>query len=153
MLQETYNLWSLIVYAISAGAALFMLWGVKGQIAEAVESNKINKLNSLLALEGQIAQRRQELSSSAIALKEFENIEKDERFDIAALRYNEAVQMYLNGLDRLCFCIKKGYLDKNDMKVEYREIIISAVKDHEEKFGKSTSYTNIIDIHDEWKRS
>ncbi|WP_449543182.1 hypothetical protein [Enterobacter ludwigii] len=81
------------------------------------------------------------------------NIEKDERFDIAALRYNEAVQMYLNGLDRLCFCIKKGYLDKNDMKVEYREIIISAVKDHEEKFGKSTSYTNIIDIHDEWKRS
>ncbi|MGY1511025.1 hypothetical protein ACW7GX_11500 [Aeromonas hydrophila] len=153
MLQETYNLWSLIVYTISAIAALLMLWRVKGQIAEAVNSNKINTLNSLLALEDQIAQRRQELSSSAIALHAFKDTANNEQFDIAKLRFNEAVQMYLNGLDRLCSCIIEGYLDEKKMMRDYRDVINNAVKDHSEKFGADSKYTNIIDINHKWKRS
>ncbi|HDG7849619.1 hypothetical protein [Klebsiella pneumoniae] len=153
MAQESYNFWSLIVYSISAIIALWMLMGVKGQIKEAIESNKINKLNSLLALESQIAARRQELSSAGIAIGEFANLPQDEKYDAAALRFNEAIQMYLNALDRLCFCIKQNYLDEAEMKAEYRELITLAVRDHEDKFGASTPYRNIKKIYDKWVES
>lgn len=153
MQQELYNLLSLITYIISAIIALLMLWSVRGQIKEAVESNKINTLNSLLALEAQIAERRRELSSAGISLGKFDTEEVSEEYTAASLRFGEAVQMYLNGLDRLCYCVKKKYLDNNDMKLEYRTIISEAIADHPEKFTATTIYTNILDINEQWKRS
>ncbi|MBG6016828.1 hypothetical protein I5F00_08470 [Proteus mirabilis] len=158
MEQTTYNLWSLITYIVSALIALGMLWRVKEQIKEAVKSNRINRLNSLLTLEAQIAERRQELSSAGIALGRFSDKDKSdktikEEFNAAELRFNEATQMYLNGLDRLCFCVLKGYLDDINMRVEYQTIIASAVKDYPERFNQDSLYTNIIDVHNKWKRS
>ncbi|AUT91689.1 TPA: hypothetical protein ACKRKP_000789 [Proteus mirabilis] len=158
MTQETYNAWNLGIFAASSIIALLMLFSVRNQIAKAVEANRISKLNSLLSIESQIVLRRQELSAAGIALNEFKKLTQEEKdsnelFDMASLRFNEAVQTYLNSLDRLCYCIIKKYLDDADMKVEYRQIINSAVTKHEDKFGASTPYRNIKKIYDKWSDS
>ncbi|MFG5517925.1 hypothetical protein ACFJW3_12725, partial [Enterococcus faecalis] len=66
------------------------------------------------------------------------------------LRLNEAKQMYLNALDRLCFCVNKELLDAEDMRLEYRDIIKAAVKDFPEDFTMATTYRNIKKVYESW---
>jgi hypothetical protein len=65
---------------------------------------------------------------------------------------NAALENWFNAVDRLCFCIKHNYLPEKDWRAEYRDCIANIVKEHEDKFGPSSIYTNIIDINNKWKR-
>jgi len=156
MEQELYNYVTVIIYSVSAVIALLMLaaaiWQVSkltNQVAVAVKSNSISELNALLALEQQIADRRMQLSQTGIAVKECKDKSGDQ-FDSLVLQFDEAKQMYLNGLDRLCFCVLKGLLQDDDMRLEYRDIIKSALKDFPEDFGTGTSYRNINKVYEKW---
>ncbi|MCK4819857.1 hypothetical protein KA005_29095 [bacterium] len=157
MTTETYNLATVIIYSISAGIALFLLgvaiWQLRKlalQVEEAVKSNSISQLNALLALEQQIAERRLELSQAGIAVADLKDSNNSNEIDSASLRFNEAKQMYLNGLDRLCFCVLKGLLNDEEMRLEYREIISSAIKDFPEDFNTGTPYRNVKKVYEQW---
>lgn len=90
-----------------------------------------------------------QLSQAGIAVKECKN-NASEEFDSLVLKFNDAKQMYLNGLDRLCFCVLKGLLQENDMRLEYRDTIKSAIKDFSDDFGPGTSYRNITKVYENW---
>ncbi|MBC6907072.1 hypothetical protein DWB84_16625 [Saccharophagus sp. K07] len=157
MTAETYNLVNVWLYSISAlialimlGIALFQLKGLTDQVKQAVKSNSINQLNALLSLEQQIADRRLSLSKAGIELAELKDSEDQNKIDSCKLKFDEAKQMYLNGLDRLCFCVLKSLLDSEDMRLEYREIINSAVKDFSEDFHTATPYRNVKKVYEQW---
>ena len=156
MEQQLYNLVTVFIYSASALIALLMLgigiWQISKltkQVEAAVKSNSIGELNALLALEEQIADRRLRLSQVGIAVKECKD-KSGENFDSLVLQFDEAKQMYLNGLDRLCFCILKELFQGEDMRLEYREIIKSAIKDFSSDFGTGTPYRNITKVYENW---
>ncbi|CAK2647219.1 DUF4760 domain-containing protein [Vibrio crassostreae] len=156
MTAETYNLLTVIIYTVSAiialimlGIALSQLGQLTDQVTQAVKSNSISQLSALLALEQQIADRRLVLSEAAIAVSEAENTGEEE-FTALELRLNEAKQMYLNALDRLCFCVNKELLDAEDMRLEYRDIIKAAVTDFPDDFTMATTYRNIKKVYESW---
>lgn len=156
MSAETYNLVTVIIYTVSAiialvmlGIALSQLGQLTAQVTQAVKSNSISQLSALLTLEQQIADRRLVLSEAGIAVSEAENAAEDE-FTALNLRLNEAKQMYLNALDRLCFCVNKELLDAEDMRLEYRDIIKAAVNDFPEDFTMATTYRNIKKVYESW---
>lgn len=157
MTTETYNMVTVVIYSISAlvaflmlGIAMWQLNKLTMQVEAAVKSNSISQLNALLSLEQQIGERRLELSSAGIAVSELKNSNDQEKIDASALRFNEAKQMYLNGLDRLCFCVLKSLLSDEDMRLEYRDTIKSAVTDFKEDFGMGTPYRNIKKVYEKW---
>ena len=154
--QELYNFLTVVIYSVSAFIALIMLAiaicqisKLTKQVEAAVKSNSIGELNALLALEEQIADRRLRLSQAGIAVNECKD-QSSESFDSLVLQFNEAKQMYLNGLDRFCFCVRKGLLQDEDMRLEYREIITAAIKDFPDDFGKGTPYRNISKVYEDW---
>ena len=156
METEAYNLLTIWIYSISAiialmmvGVAIFQLTRLTSQVEQAVESNKINQFNALLALEQQIAERRITLTKVALLLAN-EKDSHEEETKINKLKYDEAGQMYLNALDRLCYCATKGILDDNEMRIEYRDTIRQAIHDFKKDFSIGTQYRNITKTHDRW---
>lgn len=157
--MSTYETLSIILYIISAIIALIMLIiavnqlkKLVNQVETAVEANSISRLQALLSIEDGIAERRLKLSETGIEVAELgkqKPIDKD-KLQIANLRFNEAKQMYLNGLDRLCFCLSKGLLKEDELRSEYREVISSAVKDFSDDFNTGTPYRNIKKVYEKW---
>lgn len=157
MPTDIYNLTTVYIYSISAtialamlGVAIWQLGKLTAQVREAVRSNSIGQLNALLALEQQIAERRLNLSQAGIAVKELNSSPDSDKFTSASLAFDEAKQMYLNSLDRLCFCVLKNLLHDADMRLEYRETIKMAVSQFPEDFGISTPYRNIKKVYEKW---
>lgn len=156
MTTEHYNLATVIIYSISAliafimlGVAISQLSKLTTQIEQAVKSNSISQLSALLALEQQIAERRRHLSEAGIEVAEGASKNESE-FKALQLRFDEAKQMYLNALDRLCFCVRKDLLNSEDMRLEYRDIINRAVNDFKDDFAINTPYRNIKNIYESW---
>ncbi|UEM37670.1 hypothetical protein [Pectobacterium aquaticum] len=167
MTTENYNVISLIVYIISAVIALGMLkvaiaqldkltYQVKEAVKsneEAIKSNRINELGAFLEMESQIKTNRLELSKASIHALDLKDKGKQDELDSASLYLNECIENYLNSLDRLCFCIIKGYFDNDDMKIEYRHVLNDAVKENPTYFQQSSKHRNIIKIHEKWADS
>ncbi|MDC8779202.1 hypothetical protein PRZ60_27495 [Escherichia coli] len=146
MTQEAYNIGSLIVYVISAVIALIML-GVaisqlsklRIQVQEAVKSNIISELGTFLEVENQIKNSRRELTKASLNVLTLKDKGRQDELDSASLYLDECIENYLNGLDRLCFCIIKEYFDNDDMKIEYRHVINDAVEKIQRIFSRHQS--------------
>ena len=157
--MTTYETLSIILYTITALIALIMLIiavsqlkKLVSQVKTAVEANTISRLNALLSIEDAIAERRLKLSEAGIAVAELgkQNPMDKDKLQIANLRFDEAKQMYLNRLDRLCFCFHKGLLNEDELRSEYREVISLAVKDFADEFNTGTPYRNIKKVYEKW---
>lgn len=160
MTQEAYNIGSLIVYVISAVIALIML-GVaisqlsklRIQVQEAVKSNIISELGTFLEVENQIKNSRRELTKASLNVLTLKDKGRQDELDSASLYLDECIENYLNGLDRLCFCIIKEYFDNDDMKIKYRHVINDAVEKNPTYFQQASKYRNIKKIHEKWADS
>lgn len=160
MTQEAYNIGSLIVYVISAVIALIML-GVaisqlnklRIQVQEAVKSNRISELGTFLEVENQIKNSRRELTKASLNVLTLKDKGRQDELDSASLYLDECIENYLNGLDRLCFCIIKEYFDNDDMKIEYRHVINDAVEKNPTYFQQASKHRNIKKIHEKWADS
>jgi hypothetical protein len=127
------------------------------QVAAAVEANKISRLESLLTLEGAIADRRLVLREAGIKLAELGEAKQKgnpvEEYELqgASLRYTDAAEMYLNALDRLCFCFLNGQLSEDELRGDYRDLINSAVKkDFKDELSSGTNHRNIVKVYERW---
>jgi len=130
---------------------------VAEQVTAAVEANKISRLESLLTLEGAIADRRLVLREAGIKLAELAEAKKKgnpiEEYELqgASLRYTDAAEMYLNALDRLCFCFLNGQRSEDELRSDYRDLINSAVrKDFKDELGSGTNHRNIVKVYERW---
>jgi len=154
--NSTYNTTVVVIYSISAVIALLMLWiairqlsKVASQIEVAAKANSLSQLSALLNLEQQIADRRLELSKAGIAIAQVRG-SPGEEFDSAKLRFNEAKEMYLNSLERLCFCVLRDLFHDDDIRLEYRDVIRAALTDFASDFGDASPYRNIRKVHNRW---
>ncbi len=64
---------------------------------------------------------------------------------------NTTKESYFNAMDRLCFCIQKGYVDENEYRPEYRDMIKDTVKSFESDFRPGSPYNHIKQINDKWR--
>jgi hypothetical protein len=119
---------TLVILAITAigglgllVAALKQLTELVQQVTEATEANKLTRLNALLTLEESIAGKRLALSEAGIAVAELGKAsgspDTNRKMEIAMLRLDEAKQMYLNSLDRLCYCLLRDLLKEDELSL------------------------------------
>lgn len=158
--MTTYQIWTIIIKVISTlgglilvGVAISRLSKLVTQVEAANEANSISRLNALLAIEDTIAERRLNLSETGIKLTEYKEDEDDNdqsKLKALELEYNEAKQMYLNALDRLCYSLDKELLSEEELRSEYRDVIRRAINDFEDEFKTGTPYRNIKKIYEKW---
>lgn len=119
------------------------------------QSQRFEILNSLMQLESEM-NRRKLLCSETIRDMELHEVSGSKvgpkRAEVLGKFLIEAKENWFNSVDRLCYCIIKEYFPERDWKVDYKEYIRVLVDDHEDDFGPKTIYTNIIDLHEKWKR-
>lgn len=151
LITDWMQAWSSIITGglgvIGAAFALWQIYQIKQQLASST-------LTNVLSLEADMNSRKAKLDDIN---NDIETANKEGKLDDAMkgifLKYqNAAIENWSNSVDRLCFCIKRDYLKEKDWKAEYRDYIIDVVKTHENKFGASSKYKNIIDINEKWLR-
>lgn len=106
-------------------------------------TKSLDVLKLVLELESQINQREIEFNKATAC----------DKSDDYYLAMKEG---YFNALDRLCFCIRKGYIPKKEWEREYRNMIKSVIakKEFKDDFDPNSSpYKNMIKLNDEWQDS
>lgn len=137
---------------ILAGVAWFQLKGLN-------EPLRINSLMAVLEMEAEMSRKKEKYEEAVSARDKMEfqqgkDLTEDYSGFIESFKNAEqsALENYLYALNRLCYCIKKGYLLDKDWKSEYRDVISDVVQKHGDTFGVTTHYTSIQDIYNKWKR-
>ena len=100
------------------------------------------KWNVLLPFEQDMNTRRQYFSDMAQKL-----ITNPETYEA---RYQEAKENYLNSVERLASAILNGQFPEVEMKISYREYIISTIREYPDKFGAGTRYPRILKLYEKW---
>ncbi len=148
-IQNITAIVSCIIAGIGVFVACVQLRGVKQQLSLAVSNQAKDSLKIVLEIETQLNSRKLEFDKSNKALLE----SKDDDREIIAAFVETTKESYFNALDRLCFCIQKGYVDEDEYRPEYRDIIKNTVKQYESDFGAGSAYNHIKQINDKWKES
>lgn len=116
-------------------------------------SEKTSEVMMVLEIEAQMNERKASWDESAKNMRQAElSGESHEMMEII-LDYHETIkENYFNSLDRMCFCILRGYLEEKDWRTEYRTILQGTIKDCESDFGAASPYRNIKDLNNKWQR-
>ncbi|MCL1947875.1 MAG: hypothetical protein FWF51_12115 [Chitinivibrionia bacterium] len=131
------------VAVVSALATFGMVLIARCQLPKITKQLTQGQLMTVLEIESQMNERKQELSKMSKIKME----SKEEGKDVLPSLYlyiDATVENYLNSIDRLCFCIDKKYLDGKDWKTEYRDMIFNTVETHKEKYDITSPYINTI---------
>lgn len=129
--------------------ALFQLRGIKEQISIGVSNQAKDSLKIVLEIETQLNSRKLEFDKANKALAESD----EKNNEILSAFVETTKESYFNAMDRLCFCIQKGYVDENEYRPEYRNMIHDTVKTFEASFGASSPYNHIKQINEKWQES
>jgi hypothetical protein len=123
----------------------------------AVEANKKATLANVLDIENSIYVRRQGISEAAQELQNAIEQQKKGEVTREALEtkkrfLDEAVENYLNSVDRLCASIIRGLIPEDEYKRDYRILINEIMgKDmYKPFFHAGTPFRNIVSIHGKW---
>lgn len=139
------------ITAVASMSAVLIAWY---QLSDMANSLRNSQLSNALHLESEISSRRQDF----LALIEKIQIEKAKGTDAAKVRtgiyqalLDSHLENYLNVLDRLAFCIRRGFLVEKDWRSEYRDVFKETISSYSEYFGSDTRYHNILELSRKWK--
>jgi hypothetical protein len=120
-----------VVGAVAAIAAVAV---ANGQLKNLVVSFRISGLAAVLTMEAEMTTRADKLDefSFRVQLAVSENKIPDEQIELYAKRIAQLTDNYLNSVDRLAFCILKGYLPEKDWRGEYEPIVNGLISGPEE---------------------
>lgn len=151
MTADWLNAWATVVAALAAIAGVAIAYW---QLSNLNKTLRMNALTIVLQLESEMNARKQRLEEYAAQLRIEACGEKpnDKLIEILSDELNGYLENWLNSSDRLAFCILKGYLEERDWKTDYRQYFADMVRSHEDSFGPSSIYTNVIDLNNKWKR-
>lgn len=148
-IQDITSIASCVITGIGLFIAYKQLGGLKEQVALAVSNQSKDSLKIVLEIETQLNSRKLEFDKAnndfIVASKSGETNEIMETF------VSTTKESYFNAMDRLCFCIQKGYVDENEYRPEYRDMIKDTIKSFESDFGPGSPYNHIKQINDKWK--
>lgn len=121
------------------------------QLKELNKTLKMTGLAAVLSLEAEMNNRRVALDECYLRISQV-NPTPETTAKVHDDLLQSAIQNHLNAADRLAFCINKGYFPEREWRAEYRDYFANLVKQHEDKFGASTPYRNLKDLHNKWQR-
>lgn len=149
-LTDWANIATITSVLIASGALLVAWRQLKGVRTEL----RMNSLMAVLEIEAEMNSRKEKVDSVAFKIRTIDAEKKltDSLKDIFFDERNCALENWLNSVDRLAYCILRDYLKDRDWRSEYRDYIQNIVRENESLFGPGTRYTNIVDIHNKWKR-
>ncbi len=147
-----YAYW--VADAIALCALIAAIWGGKTalktlkatnqQLENSNQQLENAKWNALLSFEKDMNDRRQRLSDVAQKLIP----ESPEKHKVA---YGEALESYLNTVERLAASVLKEQFPESEMKASYRNFIASTIKEYEKHFGAGSSYPRTIELNEKWR--
>ena len=116
-------------------------------------NTRLNWLNSVVEIEKLIAEckRNFDQCSTQVQVAQAEEKKPEELKAICAV-FECAKEDYLNAVERLCFCLLKGYVPEENWAAEYRNYLLNIIKQFPHAFGPASPYTNIKDLHEQWQR-
>jgi hypothetical protein len=92
------------------------------------------------------------LSLNGVEVRKMGNGMSEEEKEKCSIFRNTVTESWLNCLDRLCFCIRKGYLKEREWKAEYSNYIKMVVETLGDKHNLAARYKNIVCVYIEWSR-
>jgi hypothetical protein len=144
--------------AFFTACAFFVAWyqlsKINKSIKIAADENKVNSLQVVLAIETQMNERKVQFDTIATDIRRMsESTATVNENNVAILTdsFNSAKENYFNALDRLCFCINKGYINERDWKIEYRNMLMNTIKSYESDFLEASPYRHIKDLNRKWQ--
>lgn len=146
--QDVASIISCMIAISGVCVAFIQLRGLNKQVAIAVTNQNKDSLKIVLEIETQLNARKLEFDK---ANKAFAEASKNK--EILAAFIDTTKESYFNAMDRLCFCIQKGYVNEDEYRPEYRDMIKDTVKDFESDFGEWSPYNHIKQINAKWKES
>jgi hypothetical protein len=146
--------WVNAVAALAAVlVALYGVWVAKKQLGGLREALRTDSLMAVLTIESELAGRQETCSEISMLIRRLNAQKNFDQVEMGILksRLAEAVESWLNALERLCFCINKGYVTEKGWRAEYRKYIEDAISSHEPLFRADTRYPNTLHIHKKWQ--
>lgn len=145
-----FEIGTLIIATVSLVFAGIELHRVAGANRAVAESNRIANHMAVLQLEDSLMAAR--IRWSDIAHDVLKHASDPEALTNLALRKAEAGEQYLNVADRLCASIRRGLIDEESHRQDYRDWVAEVVKEFEGKLGPATRHPNILAVHNAWKQ-
>ena len=144
-----------IIALIGCWIAYSQLKKINSQIEIAVQNQKLDALKVVLEIETQMNSRKLEFDKAAKLIRESdaEGVLDDKKKEILTDYFNATKESYFNALDRLCYCIEKGYISDKDWRAEYRNLIHDVIVNYEDDFGEASPYNNIKNLNKKWQQS
>ncbi|KON88016.1 hypothetical protein AF332_15100 [Sporosarcina globispora] len=113
-------------------------------MAQSVEQAARANSLTVLTLEEATRRSREKLADISTKVESYKDVE------LAKKAINEAIENYLNSLDRLCACIRRGHVPEDEYRKDYRDVIKQTIKNYKSYFGPGTSFTNILKLNEKW---
>lgn len=144
-----------ITSVASAAAVLVALGGVYvayGQLKRLNETLRTNSLMAVLAIESDLGERKEKIDelTRQIAINSSRSSVDSKELQAYQTALDAAIENWLNSLERVCFCINKGYIPEKDWRAEYRGYVADAIQNNGALYGAGTRYKNTIDVHEKW---
>jgi nitrogen fixation/metabolism regulation signal transduction histidine kinase len=114
---------------------------------------KDNSIKTVLEIESLLQQNQTDINrfTSKVRMGDVKGDLTDEMREIYKDDKKALMEIYLNTMDRLCYCILRDYLKDRDWKSEYRELLENTIRKNTDKFQAGTHFKNIMKLYDKWK--
>ncbi len=151
MSAELVAAWATAIGVLVAAVGVVVAYW---QLSNLNATLKMNTLAVVLQIETEMNARKQAVDevASNIQIECAKSHRNQATINALQGKLDGFLENWLNSVDRLAFCILKGFLSERDWKVEYRDYLNTLVSDHREKFNVDSPYTNIKDLHHRWMR-
>lgn len=115
-------------------------------------TNKQNGIANVVACEGLMQTARARFSDSTVRKsKLLTDKASEEDLKLAEFVENEALEAYLNTIDRLCAAILRANIPEKDYRGDYAQFIANAMVTYSAKLGPETVHRNIVIAYNRWK--
>ena len=137
---------------IAAIAAISAAMIAGNQLKNLADSFRMSGLSAVLAMESEISTRADALDQFDFQLRLGLKTGSvpDDQIEFYEERRATLADSYLNSIDRLAFCILKGYLPEKDWRGEY-EVLLNTLLTGP-GFPAARNFDNIVKLHNKWQR-
>lgn len=143
------SMWIEIATATFTGAGVAVAWI---QLSGIKKSMDMSGLMAVLEIETQMNERKVYFDESCTKLRiaKHEN-QSEDALQILCDAVACAKENYFNAMDRLSFCVLKGYLSDKDWRAEFRPSLQKAIATYPNDFNEASLFRNIKKLNGKWQ--
>lgn len=125
------------------------------QLSGLTTTLKMNGFMAVLQIENEMNSRKGKMLevTDEINQEKVKKTPNDERLEYLKSQLDAHLELYLNSVDRLAFCIRHEYVPEQEWEKEYREYIANVVTNYQASFGPASIYRNTLYMNHRWHDS